>query len=77
MESASRVVKSRMVKAPAAAGRRSRSTPALVELRPSPTAGLSECLIELQDRPSKMRIHWKGTTALDLAGLSRALWESK
>ena len=36
-----------------------------------------ECVIELQGRRGKMRIHWKGTTAPDLGGLSRALWESK
>ncbi len=37
--------------------------------------GLSECLIELEGPRGKMRIQWKGTTAPDLAGLSRALWE--
>jgi hypothetical protein len=37
---------------------------------------LSECLIELEGPRGKMRIQWKGTTAPDLAGLSRALWES-
>ena len=39
-------------------------------------AGLSECLIELEGPRGKMRIQWKGATAPDLAGLSRALWES-
>jgi hypothetical protein len=79
MESASPVVKSRAVKAPAAGRRRARAIvpPAFVELMPSPTAGLSECMIELQGRRGKTRIHWKGTTAPDLGGLSRALWESK
>ena len=79
MESASPVVKSRVVKAPAAGRRRAQSMapPAFVEVMPSPTAGLSECVIELQGRRGKMRIHWKGTTAPDLGGLSRALWESK
>jgi len=53
---------------------------------PSPTAtflelapqaiGLSECLIELEGPRGKMRIRWKGATTPDLAGLSRALWES-
>jgi hypothetical protein len=38
--------------------------------------GLSECLIELEGPRGKMRIQWKGATAPDLAGLSRALWES-
>jgi len=39
-------------------------------------AGLSECVIELEGPRGKMRIQWKGATAPDLAGLSRALWES-
>src|ERR1035438_4801081 len=39
-------------------------------------AGLSECLIELEGPRGKMRIQWKGATAPDLAGLSRALWAS-
>jgi len=38
--------------------------------------GLSECIIELEGRRGKMRIQWKGAAAPDLAGLSRALWES-
>ena len=38
--------------------------------------GLSECVIELEGPRGKMRIQWKGATAPDLAGLSRALWES-
>ena len=38
--------------------------------------GLAECVIELEGPRGKMRIQWKGTTALDLAGLSRSLWES-
>jgi len=38
--------------------------------------GLTECVIELQGPRGKMRIQWKGVTAPDLAGLSRALWES-
>jgi hypothetical protein len=68
-----------VVKGPAAALRRARSTapPAFVELMTSQAVGLSECLIELEGRRGKMRIQWKGTTAPDLGGLSRALWESK
>ena len=80
MESAPPVVKSRVAKTTPASGQgRSRSVapPAFVELISSPTAGLSECVIELQGRRGKIRIHWKGTTAPDLGGLSRALWESK
>jgi hypothetical protein len=47
-----------------------------VELVAPSAAGLSECLIELEGPRGKMRIQWKGATGPDLAGLSRALWES-
>ena len=59
--------------------RRARSTapPEFVEFMTSQATGLSECLIELEGRRGKMRIQWKGTTAPDLSGLSRALWESR
>ena len=79
LEAASPVAKSRRAKAPVAGLRRTRSTapPAFVELMTSPTAGQSECLIELEGRRGKMRIQWKGTTAPDLGGLSRALWDGK
>jgi len=79
MEAAHPVVRSRGAKTPAAGLRRAQSTtpPAFVELMTSPPVGLSECVIELEGRRGKMRIHWKGTTPPDLGGLSRALWESK
>lgn len=66
---------------PAMRARRTRSTtsptssPMFMELVRSPTIGMSECLIELEGPHGKMRVQWKGTTAPDLAGLSRALWE--
>ncbi len=79
VEAAGPVARSGGAKAPGAAPRRARSTapPTFVELLTSPAAGLAECLIELEGRRGKMRIQWKGTTAPDLGGLSRALWESK
>ena len=46
-----------------------------LEWLPPQAAGLAECLIELEGPRGKMRIQWKGTTAPDLAGLSRSLWE--
>ena len=69
----------RVAKAPAARPRRTRSSapPAFLELMTSAADGLAECVIELEGRRGKMRIQWKGTTAPDLGGLSRALWESK
>lgn len=52
---------------------------AFLELTPAPAASFgpatSECVIELEGPRGKMRIQWKGATALDLAALSRALWE--
>ena len=48
---------------------------AFVELL-TPGTGGAECLIELEGPRGKMRIQWKGSTAPDLAGLSRVLWES-
>jgi len=79
VESAAPVAKGRVAKAPDAGPRRARSTapPGFVELMASQETGLSECLIELEGRRGKMRIQWKWTTAPDLGGLSRALWESR
>ena len=50
--------------------------PAFVELMAPQATDLSECLVELEGPRGKMRVQWKGTTAPDLAGLSRAWWES-
>ncbi len=47
-----------------------------LELAPPQAVALSECLMELEGPRGKIRIQWKGTTAPDLAGLSRSLWES-
>src|SRR5439155_26706828 len=79
LEAAGGVKKSRPAKAPRAGPRRARfaAPPAFVELMTTPAAGLAECVIELEGRRGKLRIQWKGTTAPDLAGLSRALWELK
>ena len=49
--------------------------PAFVEMMVPHAVGASECTIELEGRNGKLRIHWKGATAADLAGLSRALWD--
>ena len=80
LESSRSVAPSGRAKARRGRRRGVRSLPppaAFLELMTSPTAGLSECLIELEGRRGKMRIQWKGTSAPDLSGLSRALWESK
>ena len=70
----------RMVESAAPSARPAKAPTTFLELVPPqgvPSGpGLSECLIELEGPRGKMRIQWKGTTAPDLAGLSRALWES-
>jgi len=49
---------------------------AFVELLGPGAGGVSECLIELEGPRGKLRIQWRGATAADLAGFSRAWWES-
>lgn len=50
--------------------------PAFMELIAPRTESRQECMIELEGGRGKMRIHLKGTSAPDLACLSRALWEA-
>ena len=66
----------RMVETGPASARPTMAPATFLELVPPPGVGLAECLIELEGPHGKMRIQWKGTTAPDLAGLSRVLWES-
>ena len=56
-------------------GPRKTPLPAFVELLAAGAASLPEYTIELEGRNGKLCIRCKGTTAADLAGLSRALWE--
>lgn len=49
--------------------------PAFVELMNPRAGSLPEWTIELEGQNRKLRIHWKGATAVDVAGLSRALWD--
>ena len=46
---------------------------------PAPTGiGVPECVLELENAEgAKMRIHWKGGEAPDLATLSQSFWESQ
>jgi hypothetical protein len=53
-----------------------RMPPAFVEMMVPQSVGASEYTIELEGRNGKLRIHWKGATAAELAGLSRALWDA-
>ena len=71
-------LKRRMGESAAAATRRTATAPpAFVELRAParPVANRPEYTIELEGRHGKLRIHCQGTTAAELAGLSRALWD--
>lgn len=50
------------------------ATPASADL---PSTSVPECILELEDpRGAKMRIHLKGSSAPDLAALSRSFWTS-
>ena len=55
--------------------RRAPAPATFMELAPPATVA-AECVIELEGPRGKLRVQWKGTTAPDLAGLSRVLWES-
>jgi hypothetical protein len=50
--------------------------PEFVEMMVPHTVSTSECTIELEGRNGKLRIHWKGATAAELAGLTRVLWDA-
>jgi hypothetical protein len=51
--------------------------PAFVELVTAgvPSVVLPEYTLEVEGRRGKLRIHCKGVTTAELAGLSQALWE--
>ena len=49
--------------------------PAFVELLAASATHPCECVIEVEGPRGRMRVEWKGSTAPDLPGLSRVLWE--
>lgn len=49
--------------------------PAFVELIAPASGQTCECTIEVEGARGRMRIEWKGSSAPDLASLSRVLWE--
>ena len=53
----------------------STARPSFVELIAPATTQSCECVIEVEGPRGRMRIEWKGSTAPDLAALSRMLWE--
>ncbi len=67
----------RMVGAVRGEERSATKAPGFFELISTESAGLSECVIEIEGARGRMRIQWKGITAPDLAGLSRTLLEQK
>jgi len=66
-------LKRRMVATDSATGRA--QPPAFVELLSPHATSQPECILELEGRRSKLRIHWTGATAVGVAALSCALWE--
>ena len=56
--------------------RRQSGPPEFVELAAPRTQSVPECTLEVEGRRGKLRIQWKGTSASDLATLSRALFEA-
>lgn len=50
--------------------------PAFVELLAASATHPCECVIQVEGPRGRMRVEWKGSTAPDLPGLSRVLWES-
>jgi hypothetical protein len=50
---------------------------AFVELLATSTPHSCECTIEVEGPRGRMRVEWKGSTAPDLAALSRVLWEPR
>jgi hypothetical protein len=54
---------------------RSARKAAFVELLAASAPHSCECIIEVEGPRGRMRVDWKGSTAPDLAALSRMLWE--
>ena len=67
-------LKRRMVEA-SNAGSSKKRPPAFVELTALANSGLPEYTLELDGHNGKLRIHCKGVTAMEVAALSRALWD--
>lgn len=67
-------LKRRLLATASASKPRTTPPPAFMELL-APAAQACDCVIEVEGPRGRMRIEWKGSTAPDLAGLSRALWE--
>ncbi|MCP4935907.1 MAG: hypothetical protein GY927_17280, partial [bacterium] len=54
------------------------SPPGFIELNLEPAAAASECIVEMRDiLGSKMRMHFRGKTDVDLLELAKAFWRKK
>ena len=54
------------------------ASPTFVELPRAVHAGVTECMIEFEGKHGgKMRIHLKGSEALDVASLGREFWSAE
>jgi hypothetical protein len=74
-------LKRRVEGAPAAIASKTPAEVARAEFLELPAAawpGSGECTLELEDADgAKLRVHWKGFEAPDLAALSRSFWQSE
>jgi hypothetical protein len=59
----------------AGAARDEAAPPSFVELIAPAAAAVPECSVELEGRRGKLKIQIKGTSAAELASLSRMLWD--
>jgi hypothetical protein len=51
------------------------SPPDFIELNLEPPAAVSECMVEMQERQgSKLRMHFRGQTDVDLLELAKLFW---
>ena len=68
-------LKKRLESASQSAAPASAKAATFVELAARAGMGVPECILELEDvEGAKMRLHFKGIEAPDLAALSRSLW---
>jgi hypothetical protein len=56
--------------------RKTTELPGFIELM-APTAGIAECVVELEGAGRRMRMQMKGMGVAELVGLSRMVWSDK
>jgi hypothetical protein len=71
-------LKQRLKSAKQHGARDPQSQPGFIELLPFAAASHCECTMEIEDwRGAKMKLELKGTSAADIAAVSRALWSAE